>query len=235
MNSPQVNSSQMEFGFAETVTLKRPRKARRGAAQMRAEKLAGTAEAGAGAVLKSPPDAPPAGANKPAGRVDWTEAPGVLGSEWIEGACGNIRSVRELREAVALSACYITDLIDREIDARGHNEAWREEYESYCWTHYFRLTVETETELEELRALWWMAAVVLNTDSGAGDRSDWELFEDLCEYEPGFANQDGGGAEASFIEFLATFLSDLHRHLFRAGGGAFTERHPDPKARGAGS
>jgi len=85
--------------------------------------------------------APLGSANKPAIRIDWTEAPGVFGSEWIEGVCSNIRSARDLREAVALTACYLTDLIDREIDVRGCNEAWKEEYESYCWTHYFRLTV----------------------------------------------------------------------------------------------
>jgi len=221
----------MEFGFAESVTRKRRRRgrARKGSAQLRAEKLAGTSGEVVAVALKSPLSAPLGNANKPAIRIDWTEAPGVLGSEWIGGVCSNIRDARDLREAVALSACYLTDLIDREIDVHGYNEAWKEEYESYCWTHYFRLTIETETELEELRALWWMAAIILNTESGASDRSDWELFEDLCDYGPDSTNSDGNDAEASFIEFLAKFLSNLHRHLFRAGGGTFNERQEDPE------
>lgn len=212
----------MEFGFAEAVTGKRHRKgrARRSSAEWRAEKLAKTE----GGMLESPLCAPAGGTDRPARGIDWTEAPGVFGDEWIKGVCGNIRSARDLREAVKLTACYLTDLIDREIDVRGHNGAWKEEYEAYCWTHYFRLTIETETEPEELRALWWMSAIILNTDSGAGDRSDWELFEDLCDYGPESSNLDGNEAEASFIEFLAKFLSNLHRHLFRAGGGTFNER-----------
>lgn len=221
----------MEFGFAETVTVKRRRQSRprKSSAQLRAEKLAGAAGAAEGGALKSRLNGPSAGPNKPAGRMDWAEAPGVFGSEWIEGVCGNIRSARDLREAVTLTACYVTDLIDREIDVRGYNGAWKEEYEAYCWANYFRLTIETETELEELRAMWWMAGIVLSTDSGANDRSDWELFEDLCEFEPGSANLDENGAEASFIEFLATYLSNFHKHLFRASGVTFSERHPASK------
>jgi len=221
----------MEFGFAEAVTGKRRRKgrARKSSAQLRADKLAKTEGAADGGTLKSPLSGSLGDTNQPARRIDWTEAPGVFGSEWIEGVCGNVRSARDLREAVALSACYLTDLIDREIDVRGHNGAWKEEYEAYCWTNYFSLTIETETELEGLRAMWWMAGIVLNTDGGADDRSDWELFEDLCEFETGFANLDENGAEASFIEFLAKYLSNFHQHLFRASSGTFSERNQDPK------
>lgn len=232
MNSSQFNSPQMEFGFAETVTGKTRRKGRprKSSAQWRAEKLAQTPGGAQEGTLKSPVSAPLGDTGKPASRIDWTDAPGVFGSEWIEGVCGNIRSARDLREALALCACYLTDLIDRQIDVRGHNEAWKQEYEAYCWTHYFSLTIETETELEELRPMWWMAGLVLNTHNGANDRSDWELFEDLCAFEADFANLDGNGAEASFIEFLATFLSRLHEHLFRASGGAFAGRQQDSKS-----
>jgi hypothetical protein len=221
----------MEFGFAETVTSTRRRKgrARKSSTQLGAEKLANPEGATDGWTLKSQLCVSSGDTNQPNRRIDWTEAPGVFGDEWIKGVCGNIRRACDLREAVALTACYLTDLIDREIDVRGHNGAWKEEYEAYCWTNYFSLTIETETELEELRAMWWMAGIALNTDSGASDRTDWELFEDLCEFEPDFANLDQNGAEASFIEFLGTFLSNFHQHLFRASGGTFSERRHDSK------
>jgi hypothetical protein len=230
MNSPQQDTLQMEFGFAEAVTGKRRKgKARKSAAQGRAEKLTKATGTVPEVTLKSPSSALQGDAPKPTARMDWADASGALGSEWIEGVCGNIRSANDLREALALSACYLTDLIDREIDGRGHNEAWKQEYEAYCWAHYFRLTIETETELEELRALWWMAGIVLNTDNGAKDRSDWELFEDLCELKTDFSDLDGEEAEAALIEFLAFFLSELHAHLFGTSGETLTERHPDSK------
>jgi hypothetical protein len=231
MDSPQFNSPQMEFGFAETVTGKRRRKggARKSAAQWRAEKLAQTACVSEAGALKSPVSAPDGDPSKGARRIDWADAPGVLGGEWIKGVCENIRSARDLREAVTLAACYLTELIDREIDVRGHNEAWKQEYEAYCWTQYFSLTVEEETELEELRALWWGAGIVLSTDNGTQDRSDWELFEDLCAFESDSADLDGNGAEASYMEFLSLLLSKLHEHLFRVGGGTFTGSNQDSK------
>jgi hypothetical protein len=225
MKSPQFDNSQMEFDFAEIVTSKRRRKgrARKSSALRRAEKLAQTV----GAVLEGGPESPvgaPLGtASNPGRRIDWAEAPGVFGSEWIEGACGNIRSARDLREALTLAACYLTDLIDREIDVRGHNKAWRQEYEAYCWTQYFSLTIETETEREELRALWWGAGIILSTENGSNDRSEWELFEDLCVFEADFGDLDGNGVEASYMDFLASLLSNLHEHLFRVSGGTFTE------------
>lgn len=230
MDLPQFNSPQMEFDFAETVTGNQKRKGRicKRSVQLRTDKLAETAGVAADAIPKSSLNIPTKDTNKSARRIDWTEAPGVFGNEWIECVCGNIRSACDLREAVALSACYLTDLIDYEIDVRGHNEAWKEEYEAYCWTRYYSLTVETETELEELRAMWWMAAIVLNTDHSASDRSDWELFEDLCNFDGDFAKLDGTGAEASFIEFLAMFLSSLHQHLFRSSGGIFTGQNLPP-------
>jgi hypothetical protein len=216
----------MEFDFAGTVISEqtRKRRARKTSAQLRAERLAVTTRTEEEGAINSPTNGPLANSTTPPGRIDWTETPGVFGSEWIEGVCGNIRGARDLREALALAACYLTDLIDREIDVRGHNETWKQEYEAYCWTQYFSLTIETETELEELRALWWGAGIVLSADNGSTDRSDWELFEDLCVFEADFGDLDRSGAEASYMDFLATFLWNLHEHLFRASGGTFTER-----------
>lgn len=215
----------MEFGFADTVTSKRRRKGgtRKSSAELRAGRLAQTKGVPEKGPPKSAVDTPGNGATTPGRRIDWTNPPGVLGNEWIDGVCANIRSARDLREAVALSACYLTDLIDCEIEVRGHNEAWKQEYEAYCWTHYFSLTVETETELEELRALWWGAGIILSTESGSTDRSDWELFEDLGVFEVDLEDPDSDGAEASYMEFLALLLSNLHGHLLRANCGTFTE------------
>jgi hypothetical protein len=216
----------MEFGFAEIVTSKprKKRRARKTSAQLRAERLEVTTRTEEEGAIKSPTNGPLANSTTPLGRINWTEAPGVFGSEWIEGVCGNIRGARDLREALALAACYLTDLIDRDIEVRSHNEAWKQEYEAYCWTQYFSLTIETETELEELRALWWGAGIVLIVENGSEGRSDWELFEDLCVFEAEFDDLDGTGAEASYMEFLASLLSNLHEHLFRASGGTFAER-----------
>jgi hypothetical protein len=191
---------------------------------LRAERLAVTPRAEEEGAITSPSNGPLANSTTPPRRIDWTAAPGVFGREWIEGVCGNIRCARDLREALTLAACYLTDLIDRKIDVLGHNEAWKQEYEAYCWTQYFSLTIETETELEELRALWWGAAIILSTENGANNRSDWELFEDLCVFEADFSDLDGNGAEASYMDFLASILSNLHEHVFRASGGTFTER-----------
>ena len=226
MNTPQFDSPQMEFGFAQTVTgkLRRKRSARKSAAQSRAEKLALTTDMASGGTLSTPLNVLPGDPGKPAARMDWTDAPGVLGGDWLKDVCGNIRRAWDLREAVTLAACYLTDLIDCEITVRGHNESWKQEYEAYCWTQYFNLTVEEETELEELRALWWGAGIVLSTDSGSHAQSDWELFEDLCDFETDSASLDGNGAEASYIEFLCLLLSKLHGHLFRVSGGGFTGR-----------
>jgi hypothetical protein len=226
MNSAQFNSPQLEFGFAQTVTSGRRSKgrARKTSAQLRAERLAETTRAETEGPLKSPLTGPLGDATTAPGQIDWSEAPGVFGSEWIEGVCGNIRSARDLRAALALAASYLTDLIDREIEVRGHNEAWKQEYEAYCWTQYFSLTIETETELEALRALWWGAGIVLSAEDGAEARSDWDLFEDLGVFEAGFDDLDGTGAEVSYMDFLASLLSNLHEHLFRASGGTFTEK-----------
>ena len=226
MNSPQLNSSQMEFGFVETATGKRPPKgrARKSAAKLRAEKLAQTINAPGEEPLKSALSVPFGDTKKAITGFNWNNAPGVFGLEWIKGARENIRNARDLREAVALSACYLTDLMDHDIDLRGHNEAWKQEYEAYCWTHYFSLAIETEPELEKLRPMWWMAGVILYTYNNANDLSDWELYEELCSFEVDATDLDGNGAEASFMEFLASFLSKAHDLLFRAGGRISIER-----------
>ena len=227
MNSSQFNNHQLEFGFAQTVTgkLRRKSSTRKSAAQRRAEKLAQTAEVAETRALNTPLNASAGDSNQLAGRIDWTEAPGVLGDEWIKGTCANIRRTGDLREAVTLAACYLTDMIDREIDMQGHHEAWKREYEAYCWTQYFSLTVEEEPALEELRALWWGAAIVLNADNGSIDQTDWEMFEDLCTFETDSGDLDENRAEASYIEFLALVLANLHGHLFRASNGDFQRRN----------
>ncbi len=232
MNTPHFTSPQMEFGFAEAVTGKRApkRRVRKSRSELRAKKTAQTSSTTEGVTLKSTVNAPAADTNKPAKPIDLTNPPGVFGKEWIDEVCRNIRNARDLREAVALSACYLTDLIDQEIDMRGHNPAWKQEYEAYCWSHYFNLTVESEPELEELRAMWWVAGIVLNAYNGANDRSDWEMFEDLCGFEADFADLDGSGAETSLIEFLSSLLWNLHERLFRSNGGTFTELQQGSKS-----
>lgn len=232
MNTPQFNSPQMEFGFAEAVTGKGGliRRVRKSTSELMTEKPAQAPSTAEGVALESTVTAPAVATNKPARPIDWTNPPGVFGKEWIDEVCRNIRNARDLREGVALSACYLTDLIDQEIDVRGHNAAWKQEYEAYCWTHYFNLTVESEPDLEELRAMWWVAGIVLNAYNGANDRSDWELFEDLCAFEADFDDLDGGGAETSLIEFLSSLLWNLHERLFRSNGATFTELLQDSKS-----
>jgi hypothetical protein len=200
----------MEFIFAEAVTSQTPPKsrARKGAAEMRAEILSRkTNRAGESA--------------EPVKSIDWTQAPGVLGTEWIGGVCGKIRGARDLREAVALAACYLSELIDQEVDFRGHNEAWKQECEAYCWTHYHSMAIETETDMDPIRAMWWMAATIFYTYSHSSELSDWELYEELCDCEPDAAELDKTGAEASFIKFLAAFMKKAHDLLFRSGGQLF--------------
>jgi hypothetical protein len=75
-----------------------------------------------------------------------------------------------------------------------------------------------------------MAGVILFTYNNHNDLSDWELFEELCSFEIGAADLDGIGAEASFIDFLASFLAKAHDLLFRAGGRPIAERQQDSKS-----
>lgn len=90
--------------------------------------------------------------------------------------------------------------------------------------------MEEEPALEELRALWWGAAVVLNADNDSIDQTDWELFENLCAVETESVDLDGNRAEASYIEFLALVLTNLHGHLFRASDGGFQCRNRASKS-----
>lgn len=151
--------------------------------------------------------------------------------EWIESCSDRIRGARDLREAVALAACYLADLIDYDIEVRGYSEAWNYDYQSYCITKYDGYFEKEGQSLGVPGLVWSTARRIFKLYERSNRMTDWALFQDLCTYRAmDQADLDVGSSDAVITEFLCICVWGAHDLLINGGAWIFRTRDSDFEA-----
>jgi hypothetical protein len=151
--------------------------------------------------------------------------------EWIESSCDRIRRARDLREAVALAACYLADLIDYDIEVRGYGEQWNHRYQMYCVAKYDGYFEKEGQTLGVPGLVWLTARRIFKIYERSNQITDWALFQDLCTCKAmELEDLDGGNSDAALTEFLCCCVWGAHDLLINAGSWIFRARDSDSEA-----
>jgi len=149
----------------------------------------------------------------------------VCGSYWIKNVRSNIQNTRNLREAVALSACYLAELIDLEVETRGYCDEWKYAYLAYCAVQLFSFTPEDDEESGTPRLAWAFAALIFHAYENSNKLTDWHLFEELCCDELAPEDADRESAEAYTIKLFSSCLWAIHDIVRNGGAKVFSAKH----------
>lgn len=207
-------AQQVEFDFAAAVTTTRRKK-------RRSRRPPTHAQAGAG---QSGLDA--AGCRKSAGDALSEDPAGTAyGDDWIDAACTNILNARDLREAVTLSACYLAELIDLEIEARGYCDEWKQAYSAYSETQLYSFAPEADEELGVPALTWAFAGLIFLTYEGSNNMTDWALYEELCGGEMVPDVPAGESPESGMINLFSGCVYAVHDIVCNGGAEVFSPKH----------
>ncbi|NBV85751.1 MAG: hypothetical protein EBS01_05705 [Verrucomicrobia bacterium] len=198
-------AEQIEFEFAATVTTA-PKKKRR---RRKASPSAAAGADGANAQVEGRRES----------RHELSEE--AFGDDWIEEVCWNITQAKDLREAVALSACYLAELIDLEVEKRGYCDEWKQAYSAYCSTQLYSLTPEEDESLSAPGLAWAFATLIFQTYERSNELTDWHLFEELCSGEMDLADSDAESPEAHTINLFSSCLWVIHDIVCNGGAEVF--------------
>jgi len=206
-------AEQIEFEFAADITTVPPKKRRRRKASSYAESVtteSGTRIEGRGEYRKDALSEDSKGA--------------VFGDDWIDEVHNSIINARDLREAVTLSACYLAELIDLEVETRGYCDEWKQAYSAYCSTqlHSFTLTPDVDETLAVPRLAWAFAALIFHTYEHSNELTDWHLFEELCSGEMTPEESIEATPEAYTINLFSCCLWAIHDIVCNRGAGVFS-------------
>ena len=208
-------AEQIEFEFAAAVTTAPQKKRRRRAATPRAKSEADESEIR----TKGSRDY-----RNEALSEDSQHA--AFGDDWIDNACSNILSARDLREAVALSASYLAELIDLEVEKRGYCDDWKQAYSAYCSTQLYSFTPEEDEPLSVPGLAWAFAALIFHTYERSNELTDWHLYEELCVGEMDPEDSEEESPEAYTINLFSGCLWAIHDIVCNGGAEVFSAKKP---------
>ena len=210
------SAEQIEFEFAADITTIPPKKRRRRKASPHAKSVATESETGVEGRGEDRKDA-----------LSEDSKGAVFGDDWIDEVRNKITNARDLREAVTLSACYLAELIDREVETRGYCDEWKQAYSAYCSVqlHSFTSTPDEDKALAVPRLAWAFAALIFYTYESANELTDWHLFEELCSGE--MAPEDSEDSEevtpeAYTINLFSCCLWAIHDIVCNGGADVFS-------------
>lgn len=138
--------------------------------------------------------------------------PAGFDEAWLEHALQNIREAETVREALIMTASYISDLLDLAIEKTGPEEALTTNYSSFCDQVIQSLGPDNSEEAELAIFCWKTARVFLEFYDGCHTMNDWELREHLE-----FALTNGGDLEQT--------LGHKESPLFGVFGGCLGYLH----------
>jgi len=152
----------------------------------------------------------------------------AFGCDWIKNVRSNILKTENLREAVALSACHLAELIDLEVETRGYCDEWKQAYVAYCSIQLFSFTPEGDDDeaLSAPRLAWAFAALIFHAYEHSDELTDWHLFEELCCDEMAPEDSDHESTEAYTIKLFSTCLWAIHDIVCNGGAKVFSAKHP---------
>ena len=148
----------------------------------------------------------------------------AFGDDWIDEVRNSITNARDLRGAVTLSACYLAELIDLEVEKRGYCEEWKQAYSAYCSVqlHSFTGTPEQDEALAVPRVAWAFAALIFHTYEHSNELTDWHLFEELCSGEMTPEESSEATPEAYTINLFSCCLWAIHDIVCNGGADVFS-------------
>jgi hypothetical protein len=148
-----------------------------------------------------------------------------FGDDWIDEVRNSITNARDLGEAVALSACYLAELIDFEVEKRGYCDDWKQAYSAYCSTQLFSFTPEEDEKTGAPRLAWAFAALIFHAYEHSNELTDWHLFEELCCADTAPEDSDKESAEAYTIKLFSTCLWAIHDIVCNGGAKVFYAKY----------
>ncbi|MEI7774643.1 MAG: hypothetical protein WCK17_07685 [Verrucomicrobiota bacterium] len=149
----------------------------------------------------------------------------AFGDDWIDEVRNSITNSRDLREAVTLSACYLAELIDLEVETRGYCDEWNQAYSAYCATQLFSFTPEEDEKTGTPRLAWAFAALIFYAYEYSNELTDWHLFEELCCGELAPEDSDQESAEAYTIRLFSSCLRAIHDIICNGGAKVFSAKY----------
>jgi hypothetical protein len=144
--------------------------------------------------------------------------PSALSDErWLEEACYNLKTTEGIRDALVITAGYITDLLDFLI---GKNEAKDagNNYSEYCG-HVIQSVSASSDEGDQIAAFCWrIAQLILDVYELCHGMNDWDLCERLESVLPTLdtPRQD---TEDSLSEIFRGCLCLLHGWITQEKSG----------------
>ena len=138
--------------------------------------------------------------------------PARFDEAWLEAALQNIREAETVRDALIMTASYISDILDLAIEKNTPEDALETNYPSYCHEVVESISPDNSEEAEVARFCWKTAKIVLEAYDGCHIMNDWELREHLES-----ALTDGGDLEQT--------LGDKESALFGIFGGCLVYLH----------
>ena len=148
----------------------------------------------------------------------------AFGYDWIDDVCFNIINARDLREAVALSACYLAELIDLEVETRGYCDEWKQVYSAYCSTQLYSFTPEEDEKIGVPGMAWGFAAMIFHAYERSNKLTDWHLYEELCVGEMDPEDSEGKSPEAYTINLFSGCLWAIHDIVCNGGAEVFSAK-----------
>ena len=106
-------------------------------------------------------------------------APAVLDEAWLEDRFRNLRTADTMHEVLILTATYIGEVLDLEMQAQCRTDVWWTGYVEYCRGVVAAMADDDSDETAFGVFCWETAVAILDAYEQRHNLSDWELLERL--------------------------------------------------------
>jgi hypothetical protein len=106
-------------------------------------------------------------------------APAVLDEAWLEDRFRNLRKADTMHEVLILTATYLGEVLDLEMQDQSGTETWWTGYVGYCRGVVAAMADDDSEETQFGVFCWETAAAILEAYEQRHTVSDWELLERL--------------------------------------------------------
>jgi len=105
--------------------------------------------------------------------------PAVLNEAWLEDRFRNIRTADSIHEVLILTATYIGEVLDEEMQDQSGTDAWWTGYAEHCRSLLEAMSDNNSEETQFGVFCWKTALAILEAYDQRHTVSDWELLEQL--------------------------------------------------------
>jgi hypothetical protein len=139
-------------------------------------------------------------------------APVEFNERWLHEAYGNIKKTETVRDALVMTASYLSDLLDLIIQKDEDEAAGSTNYSKHCDQVIQSIRTNNNEATRIVGFCWEMAQTILESYEACNRLSDWELQEHLESFLPSGPDleQSLEHKKASLIEVFCGSLCLLH-------------------------